>query len=113
MKKNGYTITVKKNDGTSNPYLTGSEVRAYAKSTVTIEAENEMTSIVFALASTGQYSAITADCGEVGAQAKGDTKLSWTGKSKKVVLTVGVENTYGSDSKKKNGQFRFTSIEIK
>lgn len=113
LKKNGYTITVKKNDGTSNPYLTGSEVRAYAKHTVTIESEKEMTSIVFALGQTGQYSVITADCGEVGAQAKGDTKLSWTGSSKKVVLTVGVENTYGSNSEKKNGQFRFTSIEIK
>lgn len=113
LKKNGYTITVKKNDGTSNPYLTGSEVRAYAKHTVTIESEKEMTSIVFTLGQTGQYSAITADCGEVGAQAKGDTRLSWTGSSKKVVLTVGVENTYGSDSKKKNGQLRFTSIEIK
>ena len=113
LKKNGYTITVKKNDGTSNPYLTGSEVRAYAKHTVTIESEKEMTSIVFTLGQTGQYSAITADCGEVGAQAKGDTKLSWTGKSKKVEFTVGVENTYGSDSKKKNGQLRFTSIEIK
>lgn len=113
LKKNGYTITVKKNDGTTNPLPKDGEFRAYAKHTVTIESEKEMTSIVFTLGQTGQYSAITADCGEVGAQAKGDTRLSWTGSSKKVVLTVGVENTYGSNSEKKNGQFRFTSIEIK
>lgn len=113
LKQNGYTITVKKNDGTTNPVAKDGEFRAYAKHTVTFESETEMTSIVFTLGQTGQYSAITADCGEVGAQAKGDTKLSWTGSSKKVVLTVGVENTYGSNSEKKNGQFRFTSIEIK
>ena len=113
LEKDGYKIVVKKNSGSHNPYLKDDEVRAYANATVEVSSDNEFSSIVFALGDTFQYSEITADTGEVGTQAKGDTQVSWSGSSKKVVFTVGEANTYGSNSEKKNGQFRFKSVTIK
>lgn len=115
LKKNGYTITVKKNDGTTNPLPKNGEFRAYAGASVNITSETEFSFVEFAITPKGLYRlpAITADNGEVAAQAKGDTQVVWTGKTKSVTFTVGDKAIYGSDGEEKAGQFCFGSINIK
>ena len=69
----------------------------------------------FAITPKGLYRlpAITADNGEVAAQAKGDKQVVWTGKTKSVTFTVGDKAIYGSDGEAAAGQFCFGSINIK
>ena len=110
-----YTITLKKNNGSNAPACNkAGDVRLYAKNTITIASSGaDLTSLVFELSDQGkkQYAAITASVGAVGAQAKGDEQVSWTGSAKEVTFTVGDTNEYGS-ADKKAGQFDFNSITI-
>lgn len=115
LKQNGYTITIKKEKGITNPLPKDGEFRAYAGASVNITSETEFSFVEFAITPKGLYRlpAITADNGEVAAQAKGDTQVVWTGKTKSVTFTVGDKAIYGSDGEEKAGQFCFGSINIK
>lgn len=115
LKQNGYTITIKKEKGITNPLPKDGEFRAYAGASVNITSETEFSFVEFAITPKGLYRlpAITADNGEVAAQAKGDTQVVWTGKTKSVTFTVGDKAIYGSDGEEKAGQFGFGSINIK
>ena len=115
LKQNGYTITIKKEKGVTNPLPKDGEFRAYAGASVNITSETEFSYVEFAITPKGLYRlpAITADNGEVAAQAKGDKQVVWTGKTKSVTFTVGDKAIYGSDGEEKAGQFCFGSINIK
>lgn len=117
LAKGEYTIVVKKNNGQTPPAVRNNgDIRSYAKATIEVSCNTEMTNIEFILAEEdplSQYSEITADQGTVGAQSNTDEKLSWTGSSSKVVFTVGSENKYGTDTAKSYGQFRFSALRIK
>lgn len=115
LKQNGLTITIKKEKGITNPLPKDGEFRAYAGASVNITSETEFSFVEFAITPKGLYRlpAITADNGEVAAQAKGDTQVVWTGKTKSVTFTVGDKAIYGSDGEEKAGQFCFGSINIK
>ncbi len=115
LTASGFKIVLDKQDGTTNPYTADGEVRVYAKGTVTITSETEMTKVVFPLSAKAayRYCVITADSGEIAAQATGDTEVTWTGSAKSVVFTVGATADYGSDGPTKAGQFCFKQINIR
>ena len=75
----------------------------------------EMSSLSIVLASDGgyRYCEITADCGEVAAQAAGDTEVRWSGSSQSVSFTVGDYAIYGTDGESKAGQLRFNKNIVK
>ena len=118
LEKDGYKIIIKKNAGTTKPdqgIRDNGDIRAYAKASITISAEKEMTAIDIILASDAsfRYCPVTVDNGALAEQAKGDEKVSWTGNSKSVTFTVGEKATLGTDGAEKAAQLRFRSIEIK
>ncbi len=116
LEKSGYKIVLDKTaKGNNNPFTADNEVRVYANGTVTITSATEMTEIVFPLSAKAayRYCAVTADSGDVAAQAKGDTEVRWTGSAKSVVFTVGDKAIYGSDGDSKSGQFCFKQINIR
>ncbi len=121
LTKSGYTITLDKKNGTTAPaFRNDNSIRLYAKGTLTISSETEITDIKIILASDAsfRYGEVTADSGTVAAQAAGDTEVSWTGSAKSVTFTVGNEAIYGTD-KNKDGtgpaaaQLRFKQINIR
>lgn len=115
LTKDGYTVTIDKQNGSTAPALRDdNSVRLYAKGTLKIESAKPMTSITIILASDAgyRYTTVTADSGEVGAQAVGDTQVSWTGNATSVTFTVGDSATLGSDGAAKAGQLRFSGFAI-
>lgn len=110
-----YTVEVHKNKGGTNPAVRDNgDIRAYAKATIVVSGPN-MSSISIVLSSDGglRYTTVTADCGEVAAQAKGDTEVRWSGSSESVSFTVGDYATLGSDGESKAGQIRFNKITVR
>lgn len=110
-----YTVEVHKNSGSTNPAVRNNgDIRAYAKATIVVSGP-AMSSIAIVLASDGgyRYTTVTADCGEVAAQAEGDTEVRWSGSSETVSFTVGDYATLGSDGASKGGQIRFCKIIVK
>ena len=97
---------------------TGKDLRVYAKGILTIEAASEMTSIEFTISTQGlkRLSAENkADCGTLVskmADDKASATVTWTGNSKKVVITVGEKATLGTDGAEKAGQLDFTALTI-
>lgn len=118
LKKDGYTITVKKNNGSTAPAIReNNSIRAYAKATVEVSCETEMSAVEIILA-TGdgaltRYGEVTSDCGTVAAQSAEDTKVKWSGSSNKVVFTVGEKAIYGTDGADKAAQLRFEALRIR
>ncbi len=116
LTKDGYTIVADKKNGSSAPaFRDDNSVRLYAKGTLTVSSETEMTAIVIVLADDAgyRYCEVTADSGTVAAQASGDTEVRWTGSAKSVTFTVGEKAIYGSDGEAKAGQLRFSGINIR
>ena len=110
-----YTVEVHKNNGSTNPAVRDNgDIRAYAKATIVVSGP-AMSSISIVLASDAgfRYCEITADCGDVAAQAVGDTEVRWSGSSETVTFTVGDYATLGSDGESKAGQLRFNKILVK
>lgn len=115
LTKDGYTITIDKAAGGTNPALRDdNSVRLYAKGLLTISGP-AFTSVEIVLAGDAgyRYCPVTADSGTVGAQAAGDKSVYWTGSASTVVFTVGDNAEYGSDGAAKAGQLRFVGINIK
>ncbi len=115
LEKNGYTITLDKQNGSTAPSIKDNNVRLYAKGTLTISSETEITSVVIVLADDAvyRYCAVTADSGTVADQASGDTAVYWSGSANSVTFTVGDKAIYGSDGESKAGQLRFKQINVR
>ena len=112
-----FTFTLAKNTGTTAPAYNNSDpgFRIYAKGSFKIESKNneKITNVVFNLSSQGKsrLPKITADNGQIAAQAKGDETVSWSGESSSITFTAGDKAIYSS-STDKAGQFCFTTVTI-
>ena len=108
----GYSLTAKKNSGSSAPTYTSNEVRVYAKGTVTLTAPKAMGTIVFNISTNGKkrLAPITASVGTIATQASGDATVTWTGDATEVTFTVGDNANYGSEGATKAGQLCFGTI---
>ena len=112
----GITFEAAKNNGSNAPtYNTGGEdFRIYAKGTLTVSAERNITKMVYNISTQGKkrLAPITASVGTIATQAFGDETVTWTGAASNIVLTVGDKAEYGSDGSSKAGQFDFVSVTV-
>ena len=110
----GYSLTAKKNSGSSAPTINASakDVRIYAKGTVTLTAPKALNTIVFNISTQGKkrLAPITASVGTIATQASGDATVTWTGDATEVTFTVGDNANYGSEGATKAGQLCFGTI---
>lgn len=116
LKSGDFTFAAVKNNGGTAPTQNDNskDLRHYAKNTLTITGA-KMTKIVFAMSDAGlkQWADITASEGKItiDKDAKTTTWENATG-STAITLTVGDENKYGTNEKKKAGQFDISSVVI-
>ena len=116
LKSGDFTFAAVKNNGGTAPTQNDNskDLRHYAKNTLTITGA-KMTKIVFAMSDAGlkQWADITASEGKItiDKDAKTTTWENATG-STAITLTVGDENKYGTNAKKKAGQFDISSVVI-
>lgn len=116
LKSGDFTFAAVKNNGGTAPTQNDNskDLRHYAKNTLTITGA-KMTKIVFAMSEAGlkQWADITASEGKItiDKDAKTTTWENATG-STAITLTVGDENKYGTNAKKKAGQFDISSVVI-
>ena len=116
LKSGDFTFAAVKNNGGTAPTQNNNskDLRHYAKNTLTITGA-KMTKIVFAMSDAGlkQWADITASEGKItiDKDAKTTTWENATG-STAITLTVGDENKYGTNTKKKGGQFDISSVVI-
>ena len=112
----GYSLTAKKNSGSSAPTINASakDVRIYAKGTVTLTAPKALNTIVFNISTQGKkrLAPITASVGAIATQASGDATVTWTGDATEVTFTVGDNANYGSEGATKAGQLCFGTITV-
>ena len=122
-ENNGYTFTsgdfnftTKKNNGQNAPTQNAStkDLRHYAKNTITISGA-KMTKMVFTISKAGknQWAIVTASEGTMTVDVNSGT-ATWenTNGSSSVTLTVGDNNDFGSNTKKKAGQFNVDKVDI-
>ena len=109
----GYSLTAKKNGGSTAPTYTSNEVRVYAKGTVTLTAPKAMGTIVFNISTNGKkrLAPITASVGTIATQASGDATVTWTGDATEVTFTVGDIAEFGSENTKA-GQLCFGTMTV-
>ena len=122
-ENNGYTFTsgdfnftTKKNKGQNAPTQNAStkDLRHYAKNTITISGA-KMTKMVFTMSDAGkrQWATVTASEGTMTVdKTNGTTTWENTNGSSSVTLTVGDNNDFGSNTKKKAGQFNVDKVDI-
>lgn len=113
-----YSFEVKKNNGGTAPTVHGTalDMRIYAKGSITISsATKQFDGVVFNISEQGlkRLAPITADCGTVETQTKGDNTVTWSSATpvSSVTFTVGDDATYGSENTKA-GQLDFVSMSI-
>ena len=109
----GYSLTAKKNSGSTAPTYTSNEVRVYAKGTITLTAPKAMGTIVFNISTNGKkrLAPITASVGTIATQASGDATVTWTGDATEVTFTVGDIAEFGSENTKA-GQLCFGTMTV-
>ena len=111
-----FTFTAKKNNGQTAPTQNAStkDLRHYAKNTITISGA-KMTKMVFTMSEAGkkQWATVTASEGTMTVDKTNGT-ATWenTNGSSSVTLTVGDNNDFGSNKKKKAGQFNVDKVDI-
>lgn len=122
-ENNGYTFTsgdfnftTKKNNGQTAPTQNTNtkDLRHYAKNTITISGV-KMTKMVFTMSDAGkkQWATVTASEGTMTVdKTNGTTTWENTNGSSSVTLTVGDNNDFGSNTKKKAGQFNVDKVDI-
>ena len=122
-ENNGYTFTsgdfnftTKKNNGQTAPTQNAStkDLRHYAKNTITISGA-KMTKMVYTMSNAGkkQWATVTASEGTMTVdKTNGTTTWENTNGSSSVTLTVGDNNDFGSNTKKKAGQFNVDKVDI-
>lgn len=112
----GISVSTAKNTSATTPAynVNGKDLRVYAKGSITIEAETNITSISFVISTQGKkrLAPLTANTGSVEVKGTPDFSAVWTGSAKSVTLTVGDKADYGTDGKTKAGQLCFTAIEV-
>lgn len=122
-ENNGYTFTsgdfnftTKKNNGQNAPTQNANtkDLRHYAKNTIIISGA-KMTKMVFTMSDAGkkQWATVTASEGTMTVdKTNGTTTWENTNGSSSVTLTVGDNNDFGSNTKKKAGQFNVNKVDI-
>lgn len=114
--KDGFTLTTSKGTTTASAYNKAGDLRIYAGGTVTVAGAAGVTidKVVFNISTAGlkRLAPVTADAGEIAAQAAGDNTVTWTGAANAVKFTVGEKADYGSDGNAKAGQLDFDSVTI-
>lgn len=111
-----FTFTAKKNKGQVAPTQNANtkDLRHYAKNTITISGA-KMTKMVFTMSDAGkkQWATVTASEGTMTVdKTNGTTTWENTNGSLSVTLTVGDNNDFGSNTKKKAGQFNVDKVDI-
>lgn len=111
-----FTFTAKKNNGQTAPTKNGNskDLRHYAKNSITISGA-KMTKMVFTMSEAGkkQWATVTASEGTMTVdKTNGTTTWENTNGSSSVTLTVGDNNDFGSNTKKKAGQFNVDKVDI-
>lgn len=113
---NGITVSTAKNTGGTEPAYnaTGKDLRIYAKGSITISAEANITAISFTISTQGKkrLAPLTVNVGTVTVKGTPDFTATWIGSAKEVVFTVGDKADYGTDGNSKAGQLDFTEIEV-
>ena len=91
----GVTVTFAKASGSTAPTWYSAGSRLYAKNTITVTSENEITNIVFDWEKQGSktFASVTSDVGSYSHPSSAG-KGTWTGSAKSVVFTLG--STSGS-----------------
>jgi hypothetical protein len=112
----GITVATAKNGAANDPVYnsTGKDLRIYAKGSITISAEQNISAISFVISTQGKkrLAPLTANVGNVVVAGDPDFTAVWTGSATEVTLTVGDKSEYGTDGASKAGQLDFTAIEI-
>lgn len=116
LKSGDFTFTAVKNNGGTAPTQNNNskDLRHYAKNTLTITGA-KMTKMVFTMSDAGkkQWATVTASEGTMTVdKTKGTATWENTNGSSSVTLTVGDNNDFGSNTKKKAGQFDISSVVI-
>ena len=111
-----FTFTAKKNNGQTAPTKNTSakDLRHYAKNTIIISGA-KMTKMVFTISDAGkkQWATVTASEGTMTVdKTNGTTTWENANGSSSVTLTVGDNNDFGSNTKKKAGQFNVDKVDI-
>lgn len=111
-----FTFTAKKNNGSTQPTKNANskDLRHYAKNTIIISGA-KMTKMVFTMSDAGkkQWATVTASEGTMTVdKTNGTTTWENTNGSSSVTLTVGDNNDFGSNTKKKAGQFNVDKVDI-
>lgn len=111
-----FTFTAKKNNGQTAPTQNGNskDLRHYAKNSITISGA-KMTKMVFTMSEAGkkQWATVTASEGTMTVdKTNGTTTWENTNGSSSVTLTVGDNNDFGSNTKKRAGQFNVDKVDI-
>ena len=113
---NGITVSTAKNTGGTEPAYnaTGKDLRIYAKGSITISAEANITAISFTISAQGKkrLAPLTVNVGTVTVKGTPDFTATWIGSAKEVIFTVGDKADYGTDGNSKAGQLDFTEIEV-
>lgn len=112
----GITVSTAKNDGQTNPAYnsTGKDLRVYAKGSITLSADQNITAISFTISTAGKkrLAPLSASVGETTVKGDPDFTATWSGSAKEVTITVGEKAQYGSDGAEKAGQLDFTEIVV-
>lgn len=116
LKSGDFTFAAVKNNGGTAPTQNSNskDLRHYAKNTLTITGA-KMTKMVFTMSDAGkkQWATVTASEGTMTVdKTKGTATWENTNGSSSVTLTVGDNNDFGSNTKKKAGQFDISSVVI-
>ena len=113
---NGITVSTAKNTGGTEPAYnaTGKDLRIYAKGSITMSAEANITAISFTISTQGKkrLAPLTVNVGTVTVKGTPDFTATWIGSAKEVIFTVGDKADYGTDGNSKAGQLDFTEIEV-
>ena len=113
---NGITVSTAKNTGGTEPAYnaTGKDLRIYAKGSITISAEANITAISFTISAQGKkrLAPLTVNVGTVTVKGTPDFTATWIGSAKEVIFTVGDKADYGTEGNSKAGQLDFTEIEV-
>ncbi len=112
----GITVATAKNDGSNDPTYndTGKDLRIYAKGSITISAEKNITGISFTISTQGKkrLAPLTASAGTATVAGDPDFTAKWAGSAQSVTLTVGDKAEYGTEGNSKAGQLDFTAIVV-
>ena len=112
----GISVSTAKNAGSNEPVYnaTGKDLRIYAKGSITISADQNITGISFVISNQGKkrLAPLTANVGSVAVAGDPDFTAEWTGSASSVTITVGDKADYGTDGNSKAGQLDFTAIVV-